>query len=238
MNKVYMYKIIAEEKALAEFLAFLPDTKEDESYYFQLFARKKYCNLKIKNGHNCLSRFACKKKDIVNKIRKLELPFGTYTVEGQDVPQEALALYVTINPRSEVLAAKNLIKTLVDRMCEPYNGYRVQDLAYREIHKSAGTKHFVDFDFDDVTYNADLEQKFLSILNPDSFKIVITRGGFHALVMPSKVEEKYKKGWYQGLTALGPDIKGDNMIPVVGCYQGGFVPRFVGTNTRNKLTLL
>lgn len=55
-----------------------------------------------------------------------------------------------------------------------------------------------------------------------------TRGGFHILIKLQDIAKQYEKTWYRALTSInGCDIKGDNMIPVVGCTQGGVIPHFV-----------
>lgn len=225
------YKLIANIGELKQFIEWLPDLKEDEVYYFQLFARKKYCDLKIKNGHNCMARFAVKKEHIFERIQRLESESGSYTVEGHAVPNEALALYINPNPRSHIKAAKALMKTLVDRVTQPYNGYKVNSLAYTELHRSAGTKYFVDFDFDlkeDEELNiGKVIDDINTIMNPNAYKVLSTRGGYHVLVRPDRVEQKYRSSWYQNMLALGPDATGDNMIPCPGTYCGGFAPYFI-----------
>ena len=89
------YKIIADENK-----DWLPELQDNEKYYFSLFARKKYCEEEIKaNDKTQLKRFTSSKEKLVNKIRQLELPLGTWKLKHGDAPQQALALYISLNPR-------------------------------------------------------------------------------------------------------------------------------------------
>lgn len=48
------------------------------------------------------------------------------------------------------------------------------------------------------------------------------------LVNLTKVEKAYEKTWYKNISSIdGVDQIGDNMIPIMGCYQGGFTPRLI-----------
>jgi hypothetical protein len=85
-----------------------------------------------------------------------------------------------------------------------------------------------------LNYKEDNYEQFLKpwvyerVGHTANIKIVETRGGYHVLVDPSTVEESFKKNWYQEL-AKQPhtDQTGDQLIPIPGCVQGDFMPRFV-----------
>jgi hypothetical protein len=64
-------------------------------------------------------------------------------------------------------------------------------------------------------------------VNKEAMTVLKTRGGFHLLVELAKIDKQLVKTWYPRLTGIaGVDIKGDNLVPVPGCCQGGFVPHF------------
>src|SRR5690606_24836961 len=118
------YKIITSEQALNQFINWLPDLNEDEAFYLCLFARKKYIkditNLpNIKNDKAQLKRFTSDKERLFSKIKQLECPVGSYFQKDIIVPQEALALYITINPRSFSKANKSAVKKLLDLALQP-----------------------------------------------------------------------------------------------------------------------
>lgn len=62
----------------------------------------------------------------------------------------------------------------------------------------------------------------------DSVTVLKTRGGFHLLIELAKIAPPYIKTWHKNITVLdGLDIKGDNLIPIPGCIQGGYMPHFL-----------
>ena len=112
------YKIITDEAELDRFISFLPELTDTEVYYLCLFGRHKYCeefpNTKD-NGQ--LVRVATRKEDIKEKIRKMEVPVGAYSYKnGVIAPQESLAVYIGLNPRSLVKANKKLLIELATRI--------------------------------------------------------------------------------------------------------------------------
>lgn len=223
------YTIIKDEALLREFIAWLPTLGKGETYYVSLLARNKYCvaGQKIGVDKAQLKRFTSTKELLFDKIKQLEAPLGAYTQKGQAIPQETLALYINPNPRSLEKAAKATLVRLAELITRPYSGYNPQQEAMSEIQKAVGQKVYFDFDFDGVELEptlAELEQH----INKEALHIVRTRGGFHALVELKKVAKSYEKTWNPRIAKMaGCDVRGDNMLPVLGCVQGGFVPHFV-----------
>jgi hypothetical protein len=225
------YQIIKDEEALLKFVDWLPELEYNEAFYVCLFARKKYCNhlVHIASDKGQMKRFTSKKDYLIQKIKQLECPVGNYTVKGVVAPQESLALYINPNPRNLEKAAKESLKHFAELITKPYGGWNPQAEVISEIQKAKSRTVYFDLDFDDVkieTIVKEIQDGYL--VNMDACHFLQTRGGFHLLVEIDKVNEYRKKTWYKSIVSLpGVDIKGDNMIPVPGCTQGDFIPKFI-----------
>lgn len=227
------YEIITDRAALIDFIDnFLPELNSDETYYCCLFARSKYAKNvdgsnkfpHIKTDKSQLKRFTAKKEHLLNKIEQLECKFGAYkTKDGDPVPQEALALYITPNPRSMRRGLFTLTRKLTDILETAGTGYNIHQEALSAIQKAKSHTHFVDFDIDE-----ELDFDILnSILPSTAYNVLQTRGGYHVLVKPTEATSHNKK-WHPQITdKLNVDINGDNMIPVPGTHQGGYTPKFI-----------
>jgi len=217
-----LYKVVSDHCKLLEFIDWLPELKAYETYYCCLFARKKYCKDSVLKSDKCqLKRFTSSKEFLYEKIMQLEIPVGRYYQKHQPIPQESLALYINPNPRSNEKAAKNGLIKLANLVTEPYNGYNVHQEIMNELQVAYGKKVFFDFDFDGINP----EDIVFKNIKRDCMNIVRTHGGFHLLVELDKISNEYKKCWYNSITSLaGIDVRGDNLLPVPGCFQGGFVP--------------
>lgn len=223
------YKIITDEEELRAFIDWLPDLGPDETYYLCLFARNKYCkNVKqISSDKAQMKRFTSNKERMFEKIKQLEVPLGSYTQKGNVIPQEALALYITPNPRSFEKAAKASLIHLAHLITKPYQGWHPHQEVMSEIQKACSRKVFFDLDYD----HKDIVSTLTEInkgLNQEAYHVIETRGGFHVLVRLNMIQPKYVKTWYNHVTKIGGlDIRGDNMIPVPGTHQGGYTPYFI-----------
>lgn len=226
------YKIVINENILDDFIEMLPDANEDEVFYLALFGRHKYCpNWKNAKDHNQLVRTVAKRDKIKEKIFRMECPIGSYTRDGIVAPQECLAIYIGLNPRSLRRSNRNLLVELAKRVADGQTLFNPITLANTEVHKAVGEKHFLDFDFDGVE-PSDYIHLISRIIPFHSYQIIITRGGFHLIVKLSQTKGLANKNWYKQLSELPKcDVKGtSNLTPVPGCYQGGFTPYFYEEN--------
>jgi hypothetical protein len=226
------YKIIADKDQLQNFIDWLPALEKNELYYVCLFARKKYAaaDSGLVADKSQLKRFTSTKELLFNKIQQLECAAETYQVKGVKVPQETLALYINPNPRDLLKATKQSLIRFAELITTDYSGYNPHQEVLSEIQKSAGHKHFMDFDFDHVS----VEEVMIQLegkINRDCIHILKTRGGFHALVELEKINPAFVKTWYNSISSInGCDVKGDNLIPMPGTFQGGFIPQLIKAN--------
>jgi len=214
-----------DEKKFDSFVNFLPDLQKHEVYYLSLFARHKYCPNVPNIKDNQLFRFTSSKETLKEHVLRLECTIGGYKRDGIDIPQEALALYIAVNPRNIVKANKALLVDLATAFAEGRADFNPLTMARSAVHHATDRKVFVDFDYDNIDPQ-DYLPKIKEILPVDAYRILKTRGGFHLLVL---LEKTPKTQWYPTLAKLeGCDVKGSNTLcPVAGCIQGGFTPYFM-----------
>jgi alkaline phosphatase len=227
------YQIINNHDTLKEFIEWLPELNQNEKYYVCLFARKKYCaNVKyIKTDKSQCKRFLAHKKNLYDSIRQLEVPIGSYNIKGIEIPQEALALYISVNPRCMLRGTRQSLIKFANMLALEYNGYNPVAECLSEVHKSVSRKVWFDMDFDGMDFSQIEEQVYDSV-NEDAVRVLKTRGGFHLLVELGRIDEEHRTRWYQKLSKIeGCDVKGDNLLPVVGCVQGNFTPYFINRRT-------
>lgn len=227
------YTVITNETLLREFIEWLPELQVNEKYYVCLFARNKYVRdlglTKLPDKAQ-LKRFTSDKPKLLNKIKQLEVPLNSYSNNGIDVPQEALALYITVNPRDLYNASLDTISALSKSIKDKSNHMNPHQEALSAIHKSKGKIHYLDFDIDESNEDElkHLVERVKTYVNKDAITWLKTRGGLHALVDHNKVKEEYKKSYYRSISIISQvDQTGDLLIPVPGTYQGGFTPHFV-----------
>lgn len=225
------YKIIKDEKLLKEFIEWLPELAPTEKYYLCLFARNKYCKelVHIKSDKAQLKRFVTDKDRMFKKIQQLQIEKGTYFQKEVPVPEQALALYITPNPRNMWNASVNTMVKLAQAIRDQNILMNPHQEALSEIQKAKSRTCYIDFDIDaEGEKLVDDLRAAKAYINNDAVTLLQTRGGVHLLVNPEKVEQQYKKTFYQHLAKLpGVDQTGDSMIPVPGTSQGGFTPHFI-----------
>lgn len=215
------YNIIADEALLREFIDWLPDCEVHEAYYLTLFCRKKYCPEMpwIKSDKGQLGRKTSTKEYLYDKIAQFECKFGAYRMEGNPVPQEALACYVSAAPRDLWKATVRSIGKLAQVLeCKNLESNPHQEVM-SEIQKNPGHKKYVMFDIDDK--DPDLLQKCIDFC--DGYcDVTETRGGYHLFIHKAAVKLITNKMWYTCI-AKHSDVTGDAMTPPWGTIQGGHI---------------
>jgi hypothetical protein len=225
------YQIIQDLAELERFVAWLPDLREHETFYCCLFARKKYAPDGIKSSDKVqLKRFTSKKENLIDKIRQLECPLGAYKLKDGPVPPEGLVFYINPNPRCMKKAAWASIRELSKLLEAETPDLNTHQEVMSCIQRAQGRKVWVDFDFDleDKAQIAGIREALASKVNADAITFVETRGGVHVLIETARIEDRFKKSWYPALQSIGGiDQIGDQLLPVPGCVQGGFVPKLL-----------
>lgn len=227
------YQIIRDREQLEAFVRFLPDLQADEVYYVSLLARNKWIKTTgiTISSQVQLKRFQATKQTLVNKLEQMEVAFGAYLDKGKPVPEEALGVYITPNPRSLTQANFTVMKELLHgaQTGQILNPYQV---ALSALQTSCSRKVFFDLDIDlDFTkISTERIQQLRQAMDLPSTWIR-TRGGFHCLIHLQEIPKLLASKWYQQVSALKADgieitMNGDNVMPLVGCIQGGFVPHF------------
>lgn len=225
------YKIITDESALKKFITFLPELRDYETYYVCLFARSKYCKeiVHIASDKQQLKRFTSTKQFLFDKIKQLECEYGSYKQRETTIPQEALATYISLNPRNMQLAAKNSLKRIADLYFTP-SGWNLHQEIMSEIQKSSTKRPYFIVDIDDIddieSVKSIIDQN--NFINSDAVSYVKTRSGVHMLIKYDKIDKRFEKTWYNNImNNFTIDQSGDLMIPIPGTYQGGFTPKLI-----------
>jgi len=229
------YQIVKDEKLLKDFIDWLPELAPQERYYLCLFARNKYCKelTHIKSDKAQLKRFVTDKERMFQKIKQLEIEVGGYKQKHMDVPEEALALYITPNPRDMFKATVNTMVKLAQSIRDQNISMNPHQEAMSEIQKAKSRNCWIDFDIDTKGVSPDyshyLKESVYNIVGKDTeVKFLETRGGYHVLVNPETVPLEFKRTFYVSMMEVPHcDQAGENMIPVPGCTQGMFVPHFI-----------
>jgi hypothetical protein len=219
------YEIITNEKELLNYIEWLPDCLEHEQFYLTLFARKKYCPdiPWIKSDKGQLVRKTAKKEFIFDKISQMECKLGAYKLDGHPVSQEALACYISVNPRDLWKATVRSIGQLAKVLeCNGRNS-NPQAECMSEIQKISGNRKFIIFDIDEKN---DETLKIVIDLCDGYCDVVETRGGYHVFVRADKKDLFTDKMWYPKIAKFA-DQSGDLMSCPVGTYQGGHEVKFV-----------
>ncbi len=242
------YQLIHYEKQVQEFVDFLPDLKDNEGYFLILIARKKWypeggipSALKLKRETvNCKSK-------IISTIRQWEVAEGMYKYDELPINLMNLGVYIGFNPKNQYNACFELINRCLGSIKTDEKNINIKSMANDVIQCSNGTSNFIDIDVDikEGEQNNTIVAYIKSIINEQFLTFIRTSGGFHCLIRlpktdsfihtgegePDKViSPNYGNKWYMELKKhpfkSDLNIMHHDLLPIVGCNQGKFVPHF------------
>ena len=219
------HEIIKDINILTDFINWLPDLKPTEKFYVALFARKKYDKTLQTTASDKmqLKRLLCTKEDMIKKIKQLEIDEGLYHLKDRVATQKSLSIYITPSPRCMIKANKDLLIRLAKAVSNQNFYKNIHAEALSCVQRSRSYAYVVDFDIDDKSIDLSLMD---DIMTRDCYEILETRGGYHILVNPSMSSNF--RDWHSKIKKTFPcDITGDQMIPIPGCTQGEFIPKFL-----------
>ena len=239
------YKLIHNLENLNKFIELLPELKENESYFLILIARKKWNpDANIPSAYK-LKRECVTKEKIVRTIKQWETEIGTYTTnDGIVIPNENLGVYIAYNPKNQYKATFDLVKKCLESIEKGNKVINVKSMANDVIQSSNGSKNFIDIDVDIKEGEDYLEViKFIkSIVNEQRLTFVKTNGGFHCLINMNElfiaegtnkpisipISDKHGNNWYPKIQEhpfkSELNIMSHDLMPLVGCNQGKFIP--------------
>jgi hypothetical protein len=222
------YTLVRAEEKLREFIEFLPDLKENESYFIILIARKKWNkDAAIPSALKLRRETVANKNKIIHTIKNWEVAKGNYQYDGVTIEEENLGVYIAYNPKNQLKACYTLIEKCLDKIKTNYQGINVKSIANDAIQISKGTKNFMDIDVD-IKENENYEDimAFIKETLGNSIKLTFikTSGGFHCLIPTENLGGTWYKKIKEHPFQSELNIMSDDLMPLVGCRQGSFIP--------------
>jgi hypothetical protein len=242
------YEFLRNEEELKRFHSLiLPTLGQDEVFYLMLGARNKYLNEDEKgkynmNGSDMIRRVTVRSnryEELRDKVLDFCVPVGRYKDKnGLSLPEHSFTLYITPNARDARRASVGVVQKITEGLLNPNTPLKLENMVLSEIHKNSTNKVYMDFDVDPKEGD-DLDKVLETIygkLGGSYYVTVKTHSGAHVLLKKSTIDSAVKNTFYKDVQRVSDlmygevEIKGDTMLPVPGCAQGGKVPRIMKVN--------
>jgi hypothetical protein len=239
------YNFLLDEDELKKFHAtILQPLGQDELFYLMLGARNKYLTEEEKgiynmNGSDMIKRVTVRSNDyeeLRDKVLDFCVPLGRYKDKnGKPLPEHSFTLYMTPNPRDARRASVGIVQKITEGLLNTNTPLKLENMVLSEIHKYSTNKYWIDLDVDpkgDDDLMKTLETLYM-ILGDTKYITVKTRSGAHILVRKETLDKRIKNSFYKDIKAMSDgmegevEFKGDTMLPVPGCAQGGKMPYII-----------
>lgn len=164
--------------------------------------------------------------DLLRTIHRMSGPEGMYPLDnGTPAELDWMALYVTVNGRDAVKAAKSYTLEVTKSMFET-GKYTVKHLTSKVIghlmKPENAIQRWTTIDIDDVEKNYTLIKSLLDKYSLVPAYTVTTRGGYHLLFDMYDMSRDNKRDLFKYVREECPEtIETDMPCPIPGTLQGG-----------------
>lgn len=235
-NTMNNFNFLQDIEQLQNFIKILPELQDNECFILLLMARKKYLPenhpASIGNTQMIRREIVTDKSKLIRKIKELNTEKDLYLDKNAIIiPEQALAIYLTVNPRSYHKAMVEVAKTLIEHLSQGTT-IRLDSMVKTALQSHFNRKIFLDIDVDIKAQDnlEELLQKIMIILDNIPVFIIKTKNGAHILLNKKHLSSQVKKTFYKDLENLSEtmageiELKSDALVPIPGGYQGGFIP--------------
>jgi hypothetical protein len=242
------YDILIDRNEFIKFCSMvLPNLENDEQFYCSLLARNKWDKESNIGSKVQLKRFTSGNEYLMQKLTQLETKIGSYQDKSNSIPQANLGVYIMPNPRSIFNAGQDLIGEISGNTKKKVYHMNPQSMALSCIQTNCSRKIYYDLDVD-IKY-LDNKQKYIEfilinlsdikLIKNEDFFAIETKNGCHILLKIENMVERLGRNWFKQIESVvqtynqyyvdGANIEmnEDNLLPIPGCTQGGFIPKLI-----------
>jgi hypothetical protein len=236
--------MLADLSEVRRFYHFVvPYLKDHECLLLLLAARKKYCPT-LARSEEVVAREVIRDNDwskFKRKVKKITNVEGIYVDKnGNEIPKEAFALYILLDPRDAVYAWIKFQEETNKLFWQSYKNdksalYQLKKLDVRwfsVLHRTPSRKLYWLIDVDGK--NENLLDSLLKWLDDHVIWVSETRGGYHIIVHCN--HETQRILFRERLTEKFKDVELHKQVltPLPGTLQGGFAVRGVLQNEMER----
>ena len=242
------YDILIDKDEFAKFCSMvLPNLENDEQFYCSLLARNKWNKESNIGSKVQLKRFTSGNEYLMQKLSQLETKIGSYQDKNNPIPQANLGVYIMPNPRSLFNAGQDLINEISRNTKKRVYHMNPQSMALSCIQTNCNRKIYYDLDVD--IKNLNNKQRYigsiltnlvcLNLNKNEDFFVIETKNGCHILLKIENMVERLGRNWFKQIESIvrthnrycadaaNIEMNEDNLLPIPGCTQGGFIPKLI-----------
>lgn len=231
-----------EQVKLFERLFYSPGEKNNRIFLTYISDRKNYYN---KLSYKCsLKRTVVRynydetQQKLIDVVRNYEIPLGTYRDQqsGINVPQEAIEVYTSINPRDPIQATQSLTNDILEKAFSNEKEFFSHiDQKFKNKLQKYATKKYIGIEID--TKDEAIFQKVMKDVceHVNVYVVIEHRYGYH-IIIPKRELQRTTNGLrtrhflytqlakkYDSIYKISSDL----FSPIPGTYQGGFPVKFM-----------
>lgn len=248
------YKLIYDANLVAKHAEMFLNDNNNNVYFVALFSRRKYGDISTATQVLQQNVITEPNNQLLNTIKRYEVQVECYTdkITRKPIPNDALVIYLNINPRSMLKASTNFSNHITHLFAETItnnnsnNNSQFKHLLskFRSfIHASQISQPpYIELDIDtkDRAWLQKMKERVLQPITQYIVCIIETRGGYHIVLNNRTITKQIKSQLYMnihrdksfeftenGVVKKYIELHSDPSPPVPGTIQGGFPVKYI-----------